>query len=296
MTEKIKAVLPHKLVAELTELERNYRGFSEKLREIRLRAGARSQILLGGQSMLLRTALTQEEIGDCVRLLCRGSLYAYRDTIGEGYIPLDGGVRVGLCGQARYEGGVLAGISDVTSLVFRIPHPVYGKNDDIYEEWKRGIGSGMLIFSPPGEGKTTALRALAKRIGSGKDARRVAVVDERCEFLPQEYLGCTVDLLRGYKRAQGIEIAMRTLNPEILMVDEIGGREEADAMVGMLRGGVPLIATAHAGSMEDIRSRPSLLPFLQLGIFECFVGLSLCGEERKIRVERSRSCVFSGLR
>ncbi len=144
----------------------------------------------------------------------------------------------------------------------------------------------MLIYSPPGVGKTTALRALAGRIGSGRDARRVAVVDERCEFRPEDYAHAAVDILAGYKRALGIEIATRTMNPEVIMVDEIGGATEADAMLGMLHSGVPLIASAHASSLEEVKRKQNIARLVASGVFRTFAGLRREGSDYTCRIDK----------
>ena len=134
----------------------------------------------------------------------------------------------------------------------------------------------MLIFSPPGIGKTTALRSLVKRIGSGSDPLRVAVIDERCEFIKEELSGCEVDLLRGYGKRRGIEIAARTMSPEILVLDEIGD-EDCEAIAGVVGCGIPIVATAHGASVDELCSRESLHRLIKNGYFDVFVGISYTG-------------------
>lgn len=273
MLDHILSYLPPPLRSEILRLQAGRVNFYRDLSEIRLRVGSPCALVLGGRNVLLLHRCTAQDMAALVSRLCHGSVYAFRDAIAEGYLPFPGGVRVGLCGYARYEGGHLVGISEVHSLVFRIPHEVCDSEETLFREWSAGVRAGMLIYSPPGGGKTTALRALARRIGSGHDPRRVAVIDERGEFGAADFTTASVDVLRGYRRAAGLEIATRTLSPEVLVVDEIGGEEEARAMLGVLKTGVPLIATAHAASYDEVCRRRSLAPFLELGVFDVFVGL-----------------------
>ena len=78
-----------------------------------------------------------------------------------------------------------------------------------------------------------------------------------------------VDVLRGYPRAKGIEIATRTLSPEVIFCDEIGSAEEAKAILSAQNSGVPLIATAHADSRETLFRRPNIRILYENEIFRC---------------------------
>lgn len=269
----VLACLPGQCRAEIERLALCRVDLYDSLSEIRLRAPGRSSIVVGGGNLTLFSTVTRQELGGTMARICRDSLYAFRDAIGNGYLPMTGGVRVGVCGEARYEGGRLVGVSEVSALVFRIPHGACDCADELFAEWERGIGAGMLIYAPPGGGKTTALRALAARIGGGGHPMRVVVVDERSEFCAADYTECTVDILRGYHRALGLEIAVRTLSPQVILMDEIGGEGEARAMLGVIKGGVPVIATAHARSYAELVSRKTLVGFLESGVFDVFVGL-----------------------
>lgn len=272
--EDVYSLLPLRFAREIRTLSESRAHFDLDLSEIRLRAEGLSSLTLGGKNVHLLSKITKEEVSAIVSRLCRGSVYAFRDAIAEGYLPFVGGVRVGLCGSARYEGGKLIGISEISNLSIRIPHAVCDTADVVFSEWERGVKSGMLIFSPPGGGKTTVLRALTLKIASGPLPKRVAVIDERGEFSASDFSRATVDILSGYRRAEGMEIATRTLSPELIVVDEIGGVREAEAMLGAMRGGVPVIASAHASSFEELQNRISLRPFFECGAFDVFVGIS----------------------
>ena len=220
-------------------------------------------------------------------MLCEGAVYAHRECIKAGYISLAGGIRVGIGGTAGYDGGALVGISEISSLVFRIPTGVFSEIGTVYEVYKK-CERGMLIFSPPGVGKTTALRSLAGLIGGGREAEQVAVVDERCEFDIEDYENSSVDILRGYKRETGIEIALRTLSPSVIILDEIGRRKEAEAMLESLNSGVKIIASAHAKCYSELRMRTAIIPFLENGVFDAFVGIELKDGRRNLVIEREK--------
>ena len=283
--ERVIELLPRHIGEEITRLASGRVGGVLEIREIRLRVDGACSMLVGVEHVCLFGRVDREEMDELMSRLTGGALYAHRDSIASGYLSLDCGVRVGLCGSASYDRDDLVGIRDMRSLLFRIPSGRCAFADEIYEIFRQGIGQGMLIYSPPGVGKTTALRSLAKSLGSGRAAMRISVVDERCEFPPEDYDGSEVDILRGYKRPLGIEIATRTLSPQLIMIDEIG-KDDAEALMGVVRCGIPLIATAHAAVFSEIMIRPALRPLIECGVFSVFVGISHSNGEYKLRVDR----------
>lgn len=270
---------------EIFRIASSRRGGSEDIREVRIRRGGVCSLLIGNESIRLFNGMNDEETEQLISRLIGGALYAHRDSIAAGYVSLEGGIRVGICGSAAYEGNKLVGISDMRSLLFRIPSGRCDFSEELYEIYIGGIGQGMLIYSPPGRGKTTALRSLAKSIGGGRESKRVCVVDERCEFSHEDYLGYEVDILKGYKRREGVEIATRTLSPDLIMIDEIGA-EDAESLMSVVRCGIPLIATAHAGSIGELLKKPSLRGLLSAEVFSLAVGIYYDSGKYILEVDR----------
>ena len=118
--------------------------------------------------------------------------------------------------------------------------------------------------------------SLAKAIG-GENGKRVVVIDERLEFSPEDYFDTRVDLLRGFKKRDGLGIALRSLSPEVIMVDEIGSEGEAFAMLSYLNSGVKFVATAHADGLSMLKRKKNLEPLFERGVFDVFVGLRRFG-------------------
>ena len=277
-------LLPRRIADEIYRLALGRREGLSGIREIRIRRGGACSLMLGKENIRLFSTVGGEEMESIVEGLTRGALYAHRDSIAEGFISLPRGIRVGVCGSAAYDGERLVGISDMSSLVFRIPTGECAFSRELYEIFLGGIGRGMLIYSPPGVGKTTAIRSLALSVGSGKNPKRVAVIDERGELDSQDYLGCEVDILRGYKRRVGIEIATRTLSPDLIMIDEIGA-DDADAILSVIKCGIPIVATAHAGDRDELLSRPALKGLFDCSAFGIILGISLCDGEYRLSPE-----------
>lgn len=278
-------LLPDRLSGEINRLALGRRGGISRLREIRIRVGGCCSILLGEERIALFSGVTEEEMEAIVDRLTSGALYAHRDSIASGYISIGGGIRVGVCGRAFYENGRLVGVGDMCSLVFRIPTGECAFERELCEIFSSGIGSGMLIYSPPGAGKTTALRTLCGFASRGAHPMRVAVVDERLEFCTEDYIGCEVDILTGYKKGEGIEIATRTLSPDLIIIDEIGAGE-AEELRLVAKCGIPMIATAHASSLDEIMMKPAIAPLIKLAVFSLLVGISCEAGEYKLKVDR----------
>lgn len=274
LTSSIRRLLPENISFAIENSE----GVGQ-IEEIRLRAGRYSSIIRGGENITLDILLDTGEISEILRKMCGGSLYAYSDTINQGYISLDSGIRVGVGGRATSEGEKIVGIYDVTLLCIRIPHKtsrvggeickiLYGLNDF----------SGVLIYSPPGVGKTTLLRGVATEMASGERKKRVVVIDTRGELsFELDSKKLCLDVLSGYPRRLGIEIATRTLNAELMICDEIGDIDEAMALVSSHNCGVPLVASAHAGSVGQLMSRTGIRLLHEAKIFGAYVGISRNG-------------------
>lgn len=283
--ERALSMLPEGIYEEITRLARSRRGGASDVREIRLRVGGVCSVLFGRERVPLIGSVSDEQMRETVDRLTDGALYAHRDSLCEGYVTLDGSVRVGLVGTAKYDSGCVVGISDIHYALFRFPHPDCDFRRELYDVWTSDR-RGMLIYSPPGVGKTTALRALAQDISRGDGAMRVAIVDERFEFPEEYYHGCEVDVLRGYKRRAGLEIATRTMSPEVIIMDEIGA-DDAVGIAECARCGIPLIASVHAGSYEELCMKNTLEPLMRCGAFGVFVGIERVGVKYFLKVNRA---------
>lgn len=283
--ERVLRLLPEEISEEIRGIFLTRRGGISAIREISLRRFGECRVVSAYESVRLTKKLGKDGMEGLVKRLTDGALYAHRDTIAKGYISIDGGVRVGVCGYARYDGDGLVGVSDISSLLFRIPGGECAFGDKIFSVFQSGMKCGMLIYSSPGVGKTTALRHLARAVGRGAQAIRVAVVDERLEFCETDYIDCDVDILRGYKRRQGIEIATRTMSPGLIIIDEIGG-DDSSAICDVIRCGIPIVATAHAASFAEVKTKKSLSPLIALGAFDLFVGIYREGGGYRLSVDR----------
>lgn len=266
-------LLPKRIVDSIKRALQARGKEEEDIEEIRLRVYGRSGIKIYGVFTPCLSP-SRAEMKDVVLNMTEASPYAFRDYIANGFIPFEGGVRVGIAGRAHYESGQLVGINEYCALNIRIPTKIPYIHE--IEEAFSNTVRGMIVYSLPGVGKTTALRSLVRSMGARGVS--VAVIDERCE-MPPEFFSGTVDVYSGYKRALGMELALRTMSPELLVVDEIAGKREAELISEYLNSGVKFVASAHSGGFGELLKKPAIRPFLEIGAFDTAFGITRRGRE-----------------
>ena len=272
LPETVAPCLPARITACIDALAAAGRIRADTLTEIRLRAGQPASLTVDGQNLRLAESLTAAELHACVTALCRGSVYAHDDTIREGYIAVGDGVRAGICG--RRSG---SGVREFSAVAIRIPRAVRGVSEPVWRWCTADTAAGgpirsVLIYSPPGVGKTTLLRDLAATLAM---TRRVTLLDTRGELYLHEMFADTLcDVLTGYGRAEGIELATRTLSPEVIVCDELGDMEEARRILACQHTGVPIIASAHASSLDELLARPGIRLLHESGVFAGYAGIA----------------------
>jgi stage III sporulation protein AA len=156
-----------------------------------------------------------------------------------------------------------------------------------------------LIISPPGYGKTTVLRDVIRRISNmGFD---VGVVDERSEIgacfkgEPQNDLGRNTDVMDACPKDKGIMMLVRSMAPQVIAVDELGGNEDLEAVKKAKYSGCSIIATIHGdvGALnckEYEENGYAEKSDERYGLFDVLVvlGGNLPGEVKSVFVKDSR--------
>ena len=218
-------------------------------------------------------AVNAKEMEETDLRLCDYSVYAYQNEINSGFITVSGGIRVGLCGQAILKDGLVSNVRYISSLCFRVARDVKGCADSLLS--KIEPLRGVLICGAPGSGKTTVIRDMARQLSY---RYRVSVADERYELsaCSRGVMGFSLglcDVFAGYPKGLAAQQAIRSTAPQIIVCDELGDRSDVEMLSYSLRCGVSFIATIHASSMQDLRSRMIAKDLINTGAFRYIVFL-----------------------
>ena len=240
-----------------------------QIEELRLRAGQKPTILYAGaeRPLPVRSVLSQNELQQVLLNASAQSQYAVQEQLRNGYLSLPGGYRIGVCGSAVVQNGCMTGLREISSLAIRVPHAIRHPPERLLPY----LQESCLLAGAPGSGKTTLLRSCIRALSDA--GQRVAVIDERLELagalhgVPQFDLGPCTDVLSGCPKIEGMLLLLRSMNPQWLAVDEITQPEELAAIRQAGGCGVRLLATIHAGSVEELENRPLCRELFSLGIF-----------------------------
>ena len=218
------------------------------------------------------------------------SIYTYENQISNGFITLHGGHRVGIVGNAISENNKIINISYISGMNFRIAREIRGCGNFIIKNiYNQGEFQNTLIVGIPGSGKTTLLRDLIRQISDGNQHSKglnVGVVDERNEIasmykgIEQTDLGLRTDVISNIPKTIGIKMLIRSMCPQVIAVDEIGGKEDAETIFYAMCCGSKGIFTAHGNSLQDIKLNPELRELLELKILERIIILDSKQKEK----------------
>ncbi|HHX17848.1 MAG TPA: stage III sporulation protein AA [Clostridium sp.] len=269
------------------------------LEEIRIRAGKpvmlqnrRGSFFLNCEGKLTNNKfnlfyMDQEQILKTLTLISENSIYAFLDEIKNGFLTLKGGHRVGIAGRVVLEENGIKNIKDISSLNIRISREVtdcslkimkyiINDNNEVYN---------TLLISPPQCGKTTMLRDITRNISDGIEkigfkGVKVGLIDERSEIaacykgVPQKRVGVQTDVLDGCPKQLGMTIMLRSMSPDVIVTDEIGGSGDKHSIMQVLNAGIKIISTAHGYNISQLKTRKEVLSLIEEKVFERFIVLS----------------------
>ena len=282
---RVAGSLPEPLRSELMALNP---ALASHIQEMRLRAGQPVQFTVKGRltpaAKFLPKAehlqrLEESALRECFMTLCRHSAYAYEEELRQGFLTLPDGSRVGVAGVRGS-----SGFANVTSLSMRVSRWVVCPLPGEVVARLAVLDGGILVAGAPGSGKTTFLRSMVEHLA--RTDRIFSVVDERGELTgDSRQLSC--DVYARCPRAQGIQMALRCMNPQAIVCDELGTVQDAAALEEGVASGAVFLASVHCDSLDNLSKKPQLARLLATGAFSLAVLLD--GRERPGTVAELRS-------
>ena len=275
--DEILRYFPNKIYQIFSNLLQENPQIANELQEIRIRVDKPIILKLREKDLILQYNILQTEILQIVERLCENSIYAYKNQICEGFITIKGGHRVGLTGSCVIENGKITNIKYISILNIRIAREVKNCSTRILREIidiENKTIYNSIIVAPPGRGKTTILRDIIRRLSDGIEeinfrGKTCGVVDERGEIAamykgaPQNDVGIRTDIIENVSKNKGIHMLIRTMAPEIIACDEIGSKEDVEAIHYALYSGVKGIFTMHGKNVEDIKNNKQIYELIE---------------------------------
>lgn len=255
------------------------------MQEIRMRINQPLQIMYQGQKWFLTKQgdrkkspqnafyVSKKMLKEALNYIAEYSVYAFQEEMKQGFLTIQGGHRVGIAGKVILDQSRVIGVKYLSSINIRIAHEKKGCANQIlpylFQEMEL---LHTLILSPPGCGKTTLLRDLIRKLSNG--GYTIGVVDERSEIgacymgIPQNDVGIQTDIMDACPKTDGILMLIRSMAPQIVAVDEIGGQQDMEMLKYGMNCGCIFLATMHGKTIEEVKHKTGHFMFQRYIVLE----------------------------
>ncbi len=257
------------------------------IKEIRLRVNMPIVLFMGDKSLILHEdgqanenykkghIITKSKLKELFLGFCEHSVHSFQNEIKNGFITINGGHRIGICGTCIVEDKKVVGIKDISSLNIRIARQINGISNIIFDKvFYKGLES-VLIIGSPGSGKTTVIKDIARKLSNAEfgEIIKVAIIDERSEIAAthsgeaKNDIGFSADVYNLYPKDVAMSMALRSASPQVFICDEIGNEDDVELIMQSINTGVYIIATAHGENVQALKKRKHLKKLLDNEVF-----------------------------
>lgn len=281
MLDEILRILPLNLSKEI-----NSTGGNTNINEVRLRVGKKAILVVSSVEIFLQYVVTLQDLLEILIKVSKNSIYAIQNDINNGFVVIKGGHRIGICGEVILENGKIKNIKNINSMNIRVARQLPGCSDKVLPYIiKNNNFLNTLIVSPPGCGKTTILRDIIRQVSNGVEifgflGKNIGLVDERgeiaavCQGIANLDVGIRTDVMSNVPKYIGMEMLVRSMGVNIIATDEIGNKEDIEAIKYASLSGVNLIFTMHGRSLEDVLNKEGIKQLIEEKFFEMVIILS----------------------
>ncbi len=259
----------------------------ERIEEIRIRANRNIILKYTDKEQVTDFIPTQRDMLSMLQTFCDNSIYSYQSQICSGFITIVGGHRIGITGNIVMRDEKIVNINYISSLNIRVAKEIIGASNEVMTQViENGNINNTIIVSKPGCGKTTILRDLVRNLSNM--GYTISLIDERGEIaamykgIPQNDVGLRTDILDGVNKSLGMNMAIRTMAPQIIATDEIGTKEDVDAINYGICSGVKGIFTAHGSNIEELKLNKYLNELYEEKIFNKIIFIEKKGIIKKV--------------
>lgn len=281
MIDEVLCILPSYIAQEILRL-----NVGDKITEIRIRSKSNILVICSKCEFRTNVEVNPKVILEILLNVSKKSIYAIQKDINNGFVVIRGGHRIGICGEVVYQDGKIKNIKNICSLNIRIARQIYGCADSVLPLIIcNGTFQNTLIVSEPGCGKTTLLRDIIRQISNGiqtlgVNPQNVSLIDERGEIascyegIPSLDVGARTDIMSNVEKASGISMVIRSMAPDIIATDEIGSKEDIEAINIALLSGVKVLFTMHGKGIDSIIKNVNMKELIDKKAFSKIIILS----------------------